>query len=67
MTDSELAARLREVAVAGYERWRKQKGWGAIVTPTPHRLIDEIVAGLAPVLRELVREAVRAEMAGDRR
>ena len=60
MTDLELAARLREVAVAGYTRWRKQHGWGAIVTPTPHRLIDEIVAGLAPVLRDLVRETVSA-------
>ena len=66
MTDSELAARLREVAVAGYERWRKQRSWGAIVTPTPHRLIDEIVAGLAPVLRDLVREAVAAHQEATR-
>jgi hypothetical protein len=64
MTDLELAARLREVAIAGYERWRKQRGWAAIVTPTPHRLIDEVMAGLAPVLRDLVREAVHAELQG---
>lgn len=35
--------------------------------PIPDGLIDEVAAGLAPVLRDLVREAVRAEMAGERR
>ena len=58
MTDLELAARLRDLAHPAYERWRKQRGGGAIVTPTPSRLIDEITAGLAPVLRELVDAAV---------
>lgn len=58
MTDQQLSARLQELAVAAYERWRKQRGWGAIVTPTPHRLINELCVGLAPVLRELVAEAV---------
>lgn len=60
MTDLELSSRLREVAVAGFERWRKQRSWGAIVTPTPHRLLDEIAAGVTPVLRELVVETVTA-------
>lgn len=67
MTDLDLEARLREVLVAAQARWRKQRGMGVIVTPPiPNPLIDQVAAGLAPVLRELVREAVRAEMAGER-
>ena len=59
MTDLELAARLRDVAVATQRSYRTQRGWGAIVTPPiPNGLIDEITAGLAPVLLELVDAAV---------
>jgi hypothetical protein len=59
MTDLELESRLREVLVAAQARWRKQRGMGVIVTPIiPNPLIDEVAAGLAPVLRDLVREAV---------
>ena len=59
MTDLELAARLREVAVAAQRSYRTQRGWGAIVTPPiPTGFIDEITTGLAPVLRDLVAAAV---------
>lgn len=59
-----LAARLSEVLEAAQRRWRKsQTGFGALVTPTfPAALIDQVAAGLAPVLRELVREAVIARL-----
>jgi len=68
MTDLDLVARLTEVLCAAQARWRKQRGMGVIVTPIiPNPLIDQVAAGLAPVLRELVREAVQAEMAGERR
>jgi hypothetical protein len=62
-----LEARLQEVFVAAQRRYRTARGWGALTTiPIPDRLIDEVAAGLAPVLRDLVREAV-AEQAGGRR
>jgi hypothetical protein len=58
MTDP-LEARLQEVLVAAQHRWRTARSWGAMTTiPIPNGLIDEVAAGLAPVLRELVREAV---------
>ena len=62
MTDP-LEARLQEVLVAAQHRYRTSRGWGAITSiPIPDRLIDEVAAGLAPVLRDLVREAVAAEL-----
>lgn len=65
MTDQELTSRLQEVLEAAHRRWRKsQGGFGALVTPPiPAALIDQVATGLAPVLRELVREAIteRAE------
>ena len=59
MTDP-LALRLREVLEAAHRRYRKgQTGFGAYVTPPiPAALIDQVAAGLAPVMRELVREAI---------
>jgi len=66
MTDP-LVARLTEVLVAAQARYRKQRGFGAIVTPPiPQPLIDQVAAGLALVLRELVREAVATELAKER-
>jgi hypothetical protein len=66
-----LEARLQEVIVAAQRRWRTARGWGAITSiPIPDRFIDEIAAGLTPVLRELAREAARevaAEQASGRR
>ena len=55
-----LAVRLREVLEAAHRRYRKnQSGFGALVTPPlPAALIDQVAAGLAPVMRELVREAI---------
>ena len=63
MTDP-LALRLREVLEAAHRRYRhRQSGFGALVTPPiPAALIDQVAAGLAPVLRELVREAVTARL-----
>lgn len=62
MTDP-LVARLTEVLVAAQARYRKQKGFGAICTPPiPQPLIDQVATGLAPVIRELIHEAVRAEL-----
>jgi len=66
MTDP-LVARLQEVLVAAQRRYRTSRGWGAITSiPIPDRLIDEVAAGLAPVLRELVREAVAEQSSGRR-
>jgi len=63
MTDLELTARLTEVLCAAQARFRKQRGMGVIVTPIiPNPLIDQVAAGLAPVLRDLVREAVMTEL-----
>jgi hypothetical protein len=63
MTDLELEARLREVLVAAQARFRKQRGMGVIVTPIiPNPLIDQFAAGLAPVLRDLVREVVAVDL-----
>lgn len=61
-----LESRLREVLVAAQARFRKQCGMGVIVTPIiPNPLIDQVAQGLAPVLRDLVREAVRTELQGE--
>lgn len=58
-----LVARLQEVLVAAQRRYRTARGWGALTTlPIPDRLIDEVAAGLAPVLRELVDAAVEQRM-----
>ena len=63
MTDP-LAARLSEVAVAAQRTYRTRRGWGAYTTPpVPTGLIDEITAGLAPVLLDLVDAAVAARLA----
>jgi hypothetical protein len=63
MTDHDLTARLTEVLVAAQRRYRTQRGWGALTSiPIPNGLIDEIAVSVAPVLRDLVREAVKAEM-----
>lgn len=63
MTDP-LEARLQEVLVAAQRRYRTARGVMGAMTkiPIPHGLIDEVAAGLAPVLRELVREAVAVEL-----
>lgn len=62
MTDP-LEARLQEVFVAAQRRYRSGHRWGPIPgaltsIPIPNGLIDEVAHGLAPVLRDLVREAV---------
>jgi hypothetical protein len=55
-------ARLSEVLVAAQRRHRTQRGWGAYTSiALSNGLIDEIAAGIAPVLRDLVREAVREQ------
>lgn len=57
-----LTHRLTEVLTAAQHRYRTQRGWGAYTSiPIPAGLIDEVAAGLAPVLRELVREAVNEQ------
>jgi hypothetical protein len=62
MTDP-LEARLQELLVAAQRRYRTARTWGALTSiPIPNGLIDEVAAGLAPVLRELVREAVAVEL-----
>jgi len=67
VTDLELETRLREVLCAAQARFRKSRGMGVIVTPiVPNPLIDQVAAGLAPVLRDLVREAVATELAKER-
>ena len=59
MTELELAARLKELACAAQRSHRTRRGWGAPTTPpVSTELIDEITAGLAPVLLELVAAAV---------
>lgn len=65
MPDDPLTARLVEVMVAAQRRHRTRRGvMGALTTlPIPNGLIDEVAAGMAPVLRELVQEAVHAELA----
>ena len=63
MATDPLEARLAEVLCAAQARFRKSRGMGVIVTPiVPNPLIDQVAAGLAPVLRDLVREAVAAEL-----
>ena len=60
-----LAHRLAEVLTAAQHRWRTGRSWGAICTPPiPAGLLDEVAAGLAPVLRELAREAAREHTDG---
>lgn len=61
-----LASRLSEVLEAAHRRYRRsQRGFGALVTmPIPAALLDEVAAGLAPVLRELAREAAAEQVAG---
>jgi len=57
-----LVARLAEVLVAAQRRHRTRRGWGAYTTlAIPDGLIDEIAAGIAPVLRDLVRETVNEQ------
>lgn len=61
--DDPLAARLREVLCAAVRGWRKSAPFGsALLVAVPDRLIDEVAARLAPVLRDVTREAVRAEL-----
>lgn len=63
MTDAELALRLRETLAAAQQRWRTARGMGCIVTPkVPDGLLDEVAAGLAPVLRALVADAVAQQV-----
>lgn len=58
MTDP-LVSRLTEVLCAAQRRYRTRRGWGALTSlPIPDGLIDEIAAGVAPVLRDLVETAV---------
>lgn len=59
MTDSDLTARIQQLLVAAQQRYRTQQGMGALVTlRIPDRLLDEVAAGLAPLLRDLVAAAV---------
>ena len=63
MTDTDLAARLKETLVAAQHRWRTSRGMGCIVTPKiPDKALDELAAGLAPVLRALVDDAVAQQV-----
>lgn len=58
-----LVARLKEVLCAAVRGWRKQAPFGsALLVAIPDRLIDEIATRVAPLLRDLTREAVRAEL-----
>lgn len=63
MTDDDLTARLRETMSAAQRRYRTARGMGCIVTPRiPDGLLDELAAGLAPVLRALVADAVAQQV-----
>lgn len=63
MDDDDLVARIQTLLVAAQRRYRQQRGFGALVTPAiPDRMLDEVARGLAPVLRDLVREAVAARV-----
>jgi hypothetical protein len=63
MTDDDLKARLRETMSAAQQRYRTSRGMGCIVTPRiPDGLLDELAAGLAPVLRALVADAVAQQV-----
>ncbi|HEY9416300.1 MAG TPA: hypothetical protein VIQ30_16200 [Pseudonocardia sp.] len=63
MTDAELALRLRETLSAAQQRYRTARGMGCIVTPKiPDKALDELAAGLAPVLRALVADAVAQQV-----
>jgi ABC-type branched-subunit amino acid transport system ATPase component len=63
MTDAELTLRLRETLSAAQRRYRTARGMGCIVTPRiPDLLLDELAAGLAPVLRALVADAVAQQV-----
>lgn len=62
-TPDPLVAALREVLCAAVRAWRKSAPFGtALVAVVPDKLIDEIAARLAPIMRGLVREAVHAEL-----
>lgn len=62
MTSDPLAVRLRETLAAAHHRARRSM----FTPPVSARLLDEVAAGLAPVLRDLVAAAV-AEQAEARR
>ncbi len=63
MTDDDLKSRLRETMSAAQHRWRTARGMGCIVTPKiPDKALDELAAGLAPVLRALVADAVAQQV-----
>lgn len=59
-----LAVRLRDTVTSAERRWRTSLGvLGAITTPRiPTALLDELAAGLAPVLRELVADTVAEQL-----
>jgi hypothetical protein len=65
--DDPLAARLREVLCAAHRRWREHipMGTALLVPAIPTALLDQVAAGLAPVLREMVDHAVAARDAAD--
>lgn len=60
MTDVELTSRLSEALIAANRRWRKSFPFGSacVVPAFPDALIRQVVIGLVPLLRTLVREAV---------
>lgn len=63
MTTDPLASRVAEVLCAAQHRFRTQRGPGITLTPRiPNGLIDELAAGLAPVLRDIVAAAVAARL-----
>lgn len=65
--DDPLVPRLREVLCAAHRRWRENipTGTALLVPPVPSALLDQVAAGLAPVLREMVDHAVAARDAAD--
>lgn len=65
--DQALASRLSETLSAANRRWRQGLPFGSafICPPFPEALIDQVAAGLVPVLRELVVGAVAAQDPSD--
>jgi hypothetical protein len=65
MTDDDLQSRLAETLIAANRRWRKSFPFGAacVIPAFPDALIQQVARGLAPLLRELVREAVADQQA----
>jgi hypothetical protein len=63
MTDEQLQSRLAETLIAANRRWRKSFPFGAacVIPAFPDALIQQVAHGLAPLLRELVRDANLAE------